>query len=206
MVTVTYALGLYEFWLPTALFALATSASPGPVNIVAASSGIMFGVRRTLPQVLGATIGFSSLLVTMGLGMQVMLTKLPFMHLLMKVLGGLFLAYLAWKLWRASGSTSEVEISRPPSLLDGLIAQWVNPKAWIVAASGIAAYTYPGEAYSASVIAMSIVFLFVCFPSVGAWAVFGATARKLLKTERAVKRLNMMMAALLLVSIGTLFL
>lgn len=205
MVTATYALGLYEFWLPTALFALATSASPGPVNIVAASSGIAFGLRRTLPQVLGATIGFSSLLVAMGLGMQVLITGLPIMHTVLKVLGSLFLAYLAWKLWRASGSTAEVVISSPPSLLDGLIAQWVNPKAWIVAASGIAAYTYPGEAYSASVIAMAIVFLFVCFPSVGAWAAFGAAARKLLKTEQAIKRLNMVMAVLLLASIVTLF-
>jgi len=205
MVTATYALGLYEFWLPTALFALATSASPGPVNIVAASSGINFGVLRTLPQVLGATLGFSSLLVAMGLGMRVLIAGYPMMHTLLKVLGGLFLAYLAWKLWRASGSASEVAIKTPPSLLDGLLAQWVNPKAWIVAASGIAAYTYPGEAYTASVIAMALVFLVVCFPSVGAWAVFGAATRRLLKTEQAIRRLNMVMAVLLLASIGTLF-
>lgn len=206
MVTMTYALGWHEFWLPTALFALATSASPGPVNIVAASSGINFGLLRTLPQVLGATVGFSSLLVAMGLGMHVLVTSLPIVHLLLKVLGSLFLAYLAWKLWRASGSAAEVAIQKPLSMLDGMIAQWVNPKAWIVAASGIAAYTYPGEAYGASVIAMSIVFLLVCFPSVGAWALFGATTRKLLKTERAIKRLNAVMSVLLLASIGTLFL
>lgn len=206
MVTMTYTLGWQEFWLPTMLFALATSASPGPVNIAAASSGIAFGLVRTLPQVLGATIGFSSLLVAMGLGMHALMASVPAIHTLLKGAGSLFLAYLAWKLWHASGAPSEIVVRKPPSMLEGAIAQWVNPKAWIVAASGIATYTYPGEAYGTSVIAMSIVFLMICFPSVGAWALLGAATRNLLKTERAIKRLNMTMSGLLVVSISTLFL
>ncbi|WP_018988127.1 LysE family translocator [Aromatoleum toluclasticum] len=206
MITMTSALGWQEFWLPTMLFALATSASPGPVNIAAASSGIAFGLVRTLPQVLGATIGFSSLLVAMGLGMHALVASVPVIQSVLKGAGSVFLAYLAWKLWHASDTPSEIVTSKPPGMLEGAIAQWVNPKAWIVAASGIATYTYPGEAYGTSVIAMSIVFLVICFPSVGAWALFGAATRKLLRTERAVRRLNMAMSMLLLVSISTLFL
>ncbi|WP_286164219.1 LysE family translocator [Azoarcus sp. DN11] len=188
------------------LFALATSASPGPVNIAAASSGVAFGLARTLPQVLGATIGFSSLMLATGLGMQALITGVPVIHSVLKGAGSLFLAYLAWKLWRASGTPSEIVIGKPLGMLDGAVAQWVNPKAWIVAASGIATYTYPGEAYGSSVLAMSMVFLVICFPSVGAWALCGAATRQLLKTEAAIRRLNMAMAILLLVSISTLFL
>lgn len=206
MVAMSSTFGWQEFWLPAILFAVATSASPGPVNIAAASSGVAFGLLRTLPQVLGATIGFSSLLVAVGFGMHALLVNVPVIHSLLKAAGSFFLAYLAWKLWHASGSASGIVVRKPPSMLEGAILQWLNPKAWIVAASGVATYTYPGEAYGTSVIAMSMVFLVVCFPSVGAWALFGAATRKLLQTERAIKRLNMAMAMLLIVSIGTLFL
>ncbi len=41
-----------------AAFALAASISPGPVNVVALSSGMQFGLGPSLRHVLGATVGF----------------------------------------------------------------------------------------------------------------------------------------------------
>lgn len=206
MVNIIYELSWHGFWLPTILFAFVTSASPGPVNIAALSSGITFGLLRTFPQVLGASIGFALLLIAMGFGMHVLIAKMPALYIILKVVGSLFLAYLAWKIWTASSNIAQLVECKPLSLLDGIISQWVNPKAWIVAASGIAAYTSPGVAYDASVVAISMVFFLICFPSVGAWAVFGVMARKLIQTEKTIQRLNIMMSVLLLVSIGTLFL
>ena len=68
---------LQNLWLPIVLYAFVTSASPGPVNIVAVSSGISFGVRRTLPQVAGATLGFSLLLFAIGMGLGELLRAMP---------------------------------------------------------------------------------------------------------------------------------
>jgi threonine/homoserine/homoserine lactone efflux protein len=97
-------------------------------------------------------------------------------------------------------------VERPPGFWAGLGAQWLNPKAWIVALAGITAYSAPGENYRVQVLAMAAVFLVICVPSVGAWAVFGAAARRLMKTERAVRRFNGTMALLLVASIVFLFL
>ena len=195
---------LQSLWLPVILYAFATSASPGPVNIIAVSSGISFGVRRTLPQIMGATLGFSLLLFAVGMGLGKILSATPWLLTLLKVVGSLFLCYLAYKLFQSADTASDVSLKTPPSFLDGLLAQWVNPKAWIVAAAGISTYTIPGTAYQTSVIIMALLFMMICFPSIAAWAILGATAKTLLKKPMVIHRFNMIMALLLLLSVISL--
>lgn len=195
---------LHSLWLPVLLFAFVTSASPGPVNIIAVSSGINFGVRRTLPQVAGATLGFSLLLFAVGMGLGEILKATPWLLAALKVVGSLFLCYLAYKLFASNDAASDIALESPPSFWEGVLAQWVNPKAWIVAAAGISTYTVPGAAYHASVTMMAALFMLVCFPSIAAWAVLGATAKALLKKPVLIHRFNMVMAALLLLSIAAI--
>lgn len=192
---------LQNLWLPVMLYAFVTSASPGPVNIIAVSSGISFGVRRTLPQIMGATLGFSLLLFAVGMGLGEILSATPWLLTSLKVVGSLFLCYLAYKLFKSEDTASDVSLKKPPSFLDGLLAQWVNPKAWIVAAAGVSTYTIPGAAYQISVIIMALLFMTICFPSIAAWAILGATAKNLLKQPRLIHRFNMIMALLLLLSV-----
>lgn len=196
--------GLQQFWFPVVLYAFVTSASPGPVNIVAASSGISYGVRRTLPQVMGATLGFSLLLFAVGLGLGKLFSNTPWLLTSLKLTGSLFLCYLAFKLWRSSSVVTDLSLSRPPGFWDGMLAQWTNPKAWIVAAAGVATYAVPGDQYLTSVGIIAATFLLVCFPCIAAWAVFGAAARSLLETPRMIHRFNIVMAILLLGSVVSL--
>ena len=196
---------LNALWLPVALYAFAASASPGPVNIVAVSSGVTFGLRRTLPHILGAMSGFSVLLFAIGMGLGEILLASPWILTLLKGAGSLFLCYLAYRLFMASHATLDVKLQRPPTFRDGVLSQWLNPKAWIVSAAGTAAYTLPGTAYLASVLLMTGLFMLICFLSTGAWALFGTSAKRLLHTPRSVHRFNCLMASLLLVSVITLF-
>ena len=196
-----------RFWLPVTLFALATSASPGPVNIVAAGSGVNFGLRRSLPQVVGASLGFALLLLVLGLGPGAVLTRWAWFQTGLRLLGSVFLIHLACQLQKAAPSTADSSVlAQPPRWIDGLLAQWVNPKAWIVAATGVSSYTLPGERYATSVVQMAAVFFVVCLPSIGAWAGFGVAARRLLHSGRALQRFNRVMAAALVLSVLTLWL
>lgn len=197
---------LARFWLPVTLFALVTSASPGPVNIVAAGSGINFGLRRSLPQVVGASLGFAFLLLAIGLGPGAVLARWASFQTVLRLLGSAFLLYLAYQLHAAIPAVeSSPALARPPRWIDGLLAQWVNPKAWIVAATGVSSYTLPGERYVSSVVLMALVFFLVCLPSIGAWAGLGMAARRLLQSERALRRFNRVMAAALVLSVATLW-
>ena len=196
-----------ELALPLAGFAVVTSASPGPVNVIAATSGANFGWSRTMPHVLGATLGFACLILAMGFGLDSILRHTPWLHGALKVLGAGFLTYLAIKLWMArAGATIGAQLQRPPSARQGLLAQWTNPKAWIVAASGIATYTRTGEAYIPSVLLQCLVFSAICLPSIGAWAMLGHAAKRLLASPKTLHHFNASMAFLLLLSvIGVLF-
>ncbi|MFM9436100.1 threonine/homoserine/homoserine lactone efflux protein [Janthinobacterium sp. CG_23.3] len=197
---------LQAMWLPVALFALVCSASPGPVNIVAVSSGMNFGMRRTLPQITGAALGFSLLMLAVGMGLGELLRAAPWLLAALKIGGSLFLCYLAYKLFLASGDGADVRLARPPSFWDGALAQWLNPKAWIVSAAGVSTYTVPGAAYQASVAGMTLLFLLICFGSTGAWALLGASARNCLDNPVLARRFNRAMALLLLLSVFSLLL
>ena len=70
-----------------AAFALAASITPGPVNIVALSSGAQFGFRASQRHVAGATLGFVLLLVLMGLGLHEVLKLWPFMTRVVQLAG-----------------------------------------------------------------------------------------------------------------------
>jgi threonine/homoserine/homoserine lactone efflux protein len=196
---------LHQLWLPVSTFALVTSASPGPVNIIAVSSGLRFGVRNTLPQVLGATLGFSLLLLAVGMGLGQVLAASAWLLAGLKMVGSVFLCYMAWTLLFSRDQVSDLALSKPPSFWEGLLSQWVNPKAWVVAAAGISSYSLPGTAYGMSVVFMALTFALVCFPSIAAWAILGASATSVLGSPRLIHRFNMGMALLLLLSVFSLY-
>lgn len=196
-----------HLYLPVTLFAVVTSASPGPVNIVAASSGVHFGLRRSLGLVLGASLGFALLLLMLGYGPGAMLARWEPLQNALRWVGSVFLLYLAWQIYKAPSPGEQGQPkANPPQFLDGLLAQWVNPKAWIVAATGVSSYTLPGTHYLASVWLLAGVFFIVCLPSIGAWAAFGTAARHLLSSAHALRRFNLTMALALLASVVSLWL
>ncbi|MDO8959031.1 MAG: LysE family transporter, partial [Rhodocyclaceae bacterium] len=124
--------------LPMAGFAFATSASPGPVNIVSAMSGARFGAMRSIPYVLGATVGFIAILLLVGAGLGLFITRHPLVAKLLAIAGALYMLHLAYRIARASTDHMlDGEVAAPPNLMAGVIAQVINPKAWIVSLSAI---------------------------------------------------------------------
>ena len=66
-----------NLFLSMSAFALVSSISPGPVNIVALTCGVQSGFRASLRHVTGATVGFTALLVLLGLGLHELLARYP---------------------------------------------------------------------------------------------------------------------------------
>lgn len=199
---------LAPLWLPMTLFAMACSASPGPVNIIATSTGACFGFWRCLPWVVGASAGFSALMLLIGLGPGAALAQGKSLQTGLRIAGSLFLLWLAWTLARgpAHASAAAAPLRQPPGPLQGAIAQWINPKAWIVIVAGVASYTVPGPEYATSVWLLSGIFFVVCLPSIGMWGLLGHAARGLLQSPAALRRFNRMMGLALASSIVTLWL
>ena len=181
-----------------AAFALAASITPGPVNIVALSSGAQFGFRASQRHVAGATLGFVLLLVLMGLGLHEVLKLWPFMTRVVQLAGVAFLLFMAWKLAMDDGQLNAGDSGRAPSMLYGAVMQWLNPKAWLACVAGMGAFVADGEARL--VWQFAAVYLVICYVSVGCWVYAGTFLRGYLSNAAGMRWFNRVMAGLLAVS------
>jgi len=184
--------------LSMAAFALAASISPGPVNIVALGAGARHGLRPAMRHVTGATLGFILLLVLIGLGLHEVLRHWPGLAVALHWAGVLFLLYMAWKLARDDGALGEGRDTHAPSLLRGAAMQWLNPTAWLACVAGIGAFVGQGE--TALLGQFSLIYLVICYLSLGCWALAGSLIRSYLDTPRRLRLFNRSLAALLVLS------
>ncbi|CAI8742236.1 LysE family translocator [Pseudomonas sp. IT-P291] len=181
-----------------AAFALVASITPGPVNIVALSSGARFGFRASQRHVAGATLGFVWLLVLMGLGLHELLQRWPALTQGVQWAGVAFLLYMAFRLAADNGQVQAREAAQAPSMLYGAIMQWLNPKAWLACVAGMGAFVADGEARL--VWQFAAIYLVICYVSVGCWAYAGTFLRGFLNNAAGMRLFNRLMALLLVVS------
>lgn len=178
-----------------AVFALASSISPGPVNLVSLSWGARHGVRAALPHVTGATLGFILLLLLMGLGLHEVLNRWPWLTQVIRIAGVIFLLYLAYRLATSDGRMDSVQAQSRPSAFTGALMQWLNPKAWLACLAGMGAFVADGDVQMVWVFAL--IYLVVCWLSLASWAWAGASLREYLNSSTRMRGFNRIMAALL---------
>jgi len=187
----------YDTFLALLVYAFVTSVTPGPNNFMLLASGVNFGFVRTIPHMCGIGFGFFTLLLGVGFGLGALLTAFPQLHLALKVLGGAYLLYLAWKIAtsRKMGDAGDAK-ARPMSFVEASLFQWVNPKAWVMAITAMALYQDPQDPHW-SVLIIGLVFALTNFPSVSVWAAFGVGLRGFLSDPVRLKWFNIAMGALL---------
>lgn len=175
-----------------AAFALASSISPGPVNIVSLSCAARHGWRAAMPHVAGANLGFTLLLVLIGLGLHQLLTGRPWLIPSIRGAGVLFLLYLALRLASDDGQLNDSHAPGRPTALSGAVMQWLNPKAWLACIAGMGAFVADGEL--AMVWVFALLYLVICGLSLASWAGAGAVLRPWLQKAHAVRWFNRCMA------------
>ncbi|MBM7059297.1 LysE family translocator [Pseudomonas sp. UL073] len=189
-----------ELLLAFALFAFVTSVTPGPNNMMLLASGVNFGVRRSVPHMLGISIGFMVLVVAVGLGLGQLFERFPPAYTALRYLGAAYLLYLAWKIARSGAPDSGESRGKPFSFLQAAAFQWVNPKAWIMAIGAITTYT-PQEQFFTNVVLIAALFALINCPSVGLWTVAGSLLRRWLDRPQVLRAFNLGMAVLLVASL-----
>ncbi|KLU26364.1 lysine transporter LysE [Caballeronia mineralivorans PML1(12)] len=181
--------------LSMSAFALACSITPGPVNIVALSTGVRRGAGAAMRHVTSATIGFTLLLLLVGLGLHRILARWPQLTHVIQWAGVAFLLYMAWQLARDDGTLSTDHSNDRPSLASGAVMQWLNPKAWLASMAGMGAYAANGD--SLLVWRFTALYFVICYASLSCWAVAGTLLRQHLHEPSRVRLFNRSMALLL---------
>lgn len=166
--------------LPLAMFALVSSITPGPNNIMLTSSGIWFGFLRSIPHMLGVTCGMIVLLSICAAGIGGLVIAVPGIQFVLKVMGSGYLLYLAWKLRHMQFSQGARGDDRPMSFAAAVLFQFANPKAWIMAITGASAFLPVTEPVWLAIFQYCLVFSVVNLPCIGVWAGTGAFLRRYL--------------------------
>lgn len=165
---------------PLMTFAFVSSITPGPNNIMLASSGIWFGFRRSIPHMLGITIGFGVLLAICAAGIGTLVMAVPALQTALKVGGSGYLLYLAWQMRAMSFDREAEQTHQPMGFMGAAVFQFANPKAWIMAITGGAAFLPNLAPVSLAISVYCLVFCAVNLPCISVWAGAGALLRRFL--------------------------
>lgn len=190
-----------------ALFAAATSWTPGPNNVMLANSGATFGLGRTAPHILGVALGFGAMAFAVSYALGEVFEASPALQAGVKYAGAALMLYLAWRVATASGGLSSggsAGEGRPFSFVEAAAFQWINPKAWTMATGVSAAYVF-GDAPLAEAVGVGVVFALVGLTSATGWAAFGAALRRFLADGGRLRVFNIAMGVLVALSVVLLF-
>lgn len=181
--------------LPLMTYCFVMSSTPGPNNVMLATSAANFGYRRALPQIMGTNSGVAVQTYVTCLGLGSLFAAYPVLHQVLRVAGALYLIVLAWKL---SGVTvGESKAGRPLSFAQAALFQAVNPKSWVKAVTLATVFMPPGLSVPVGALLVAVIGMVIGFPSASMWAVFGVLIRRLLADPRKQRLFNLSMGALL---------
>ncbi len=197
----------WDTLLAFSLFAMVTSITPGPNNLMLLASGVNFGFRLTVPHMLGISSGFLVMAFAVGLGLAEVFSRLPWIYGVLKWAGAIYMLYLARCIANSAPPDDVLPVGQPaarPAMPLGFWGaaafQWVNPKAWVMAISGFSTYV-PATSGLMIVAGAAVLFAAINLPCVSVWALCGARLRNVLRMRRNLILFNNGMAVLLVISL-----
>lgn len=192
-----------ELFAALVAFAFVSSITPGPNNLMLMTSGTNFGFVRTIPHMLGVSVGFTLMIVLVGAGLAKIFELYPLTHQILKYASCAYLIWLAWKIANAPppGAKTDLEAkARPMTFIQAALFQWVNPKAWTMALTAVSAYTLPTDPV-VSLLIVAAVFGAINLPSVSSWTLLGMQLRRFLSDPLKLRIFNVTMALTLVATL-----
>ncbi|WP_261317452.1 MULTISPECIES: LysE family translocator [unclassified Halomonas] len=170
--------------------------TPGPNNVMLTASGANYGFRRTLPHLFGIVGGCFVLFASIALGLGVVFERYPALQAALKVVGSVYLVYLAWKIATAPPPDLRVGDARPLTFVQAAAFQFANPKAWVMGIALMAGFLPETGQPLLNALILAGVAEVVGLPCIALWAGFGTAIGRLLTTDRAWRVFNGLMGAL----------
>ena len=164
------------------------SITPGPNNLLLATSGVNFGFKRTLPMLFGILLGCAIQMLLASVALDALLHWMGEIRLPLTVVGCSYLLWLSWKIFRA-GAPQLRERPRPMTLIGGICFQAVNPKAWLMVTNVALMY-----ANSNGVLTVLLGFAALNLPCILIWAALGDRLRSHLQVAWKRQAFNSLMA------------
>lgn len=166
-----------------------------------------FGLKKTVPHLAGVNLGFGSLILVTNLGLGAVFLRFPAINTGLKVVGSAYLLYLAYKVATAGNSTSgalaDKDQANPMTFMQAAMFQYVNPKAWVMAATAASTFLPEDRSIFVGAALLSMIFVAVNLPCITTWAAVGTGIGRLLTSQRRRQAVNGVLGLLL---VGTVVL
>jgi len=191
--------------LPALLLVLVATLSPGGATTLATASGVQFGLRRSLPLLLGIAAGLTTLAVAASLGLAGVLLQVPHLELAVRVLGSAYLLRLAWTIGR-NGAPGQTTLAQPRRFGTGVLLLWLNPKAWAITLSAAGAFATSVDGPARLALLLGGAFAVGATLSQLLWCGIGGALARLLSKPWHWRALNITLAVLVVASIVPIWL
>jgi threonine/homoserine/homoserine lactone efflux protein len=176
-------------------FAVVSSVTPGPNNVLLLASGSSFGFRRTVPHLAGTALGIGVMALAVGAGLGIVVSTVPGVGLAMKIAGSAYLLYLALAIAR-SGSLTEAAVEKPLGLVQAAGFQLVNPKVWVFALGAMSAFRPTGVPVAVGTVIVALTMMAVVVPTSSLWAVGGGALGRFLTDGRRSRVVSLVLSGL----------
>src|SRR5712672_2387038 len=178
------------------VFAVVMFFTPGPNNVMLLSAGLTYGFRGSIPHIAGITVGFAFMVGAVGVGLGTIFIAYPVLQTILKYAGAAYLIYLAAAIAMSGAAPSVQDNARGPMTFWGAaVFQWINVKGWVMVIGTITAYAAIAG-FPWNIVIQTVITLVIGAFATVAWALFGSALRPILRSPRAVRAFNIVMAAL----------
>ena len=182
--------------LPFAAYSFVMSITPGPNNVMLTASGATFGFRRTIPHLLGISVGFGIELLLVCAGLGAIFTRWPQIQATLRWVGAIYLLYLGVRML-GSGPANAAANARPVTFLEAAVFQFLNPKAWVMTITAATLFLPHELGVLAAGAYMLLIMVIMQMPSTAVWALFGSSLRNFLQRPASRMGFNAAMAVAL---------
>lgn len=189
---------------PLALFTFVASITPGPNNLLLMRSGARFGVRRSVPHLVGIQLGFQGVLLLSWLGAGTVLLAAPPAFTALRWACFAYLVWLAGVILRevaprpAAVAAASAEVARPMRWIEATGFQLINAKAWMMCITAASAFRGTRPPTPLDMATTSLVCLAIGVPCMLVWNAWGAVIEPVLRRASARRIFNCAMALLVL--------
>lgn len=176
--------------------------TPGPGVLTTAGIGAAFGFRAGFAFLAGLCIGgfITMMLVIAGVGAVVL--AVPSLRVVLLIASVGYLVYLAFRIASAGAEVGFSPATSPLGFRNGLLLQFINPKAYVVATTLFSGFAFMPDAPVWEVIIKLLLFNVVWLPVHFIWLGFGTTLGALNLSGGVQRMINIAMAASMLIVVG----
>jgi len=179
---------------------LAATWTPGPNNLMLASSGANFGLKATTPHIFGVFLGFGLMLFTVALGFGQVFDRYPVLQTILHWVGAALLLWVAWRIANTKAPGEAGARAKPFNIWQAAAFQWINPKAWVMCISLVGQFLDPDQAILSAAI-MALVSMLSGATSAFGWAVFGQMLGRWMTSPLHLRIFNYTMAGIIVIGV-----